>query len=93
MVRKSDQLRNHTHDKCVISGLRGEVAENCALLCYCAASSGNKQKSAVLIPMVRSRFKCESLLYFQSCKRLNGAGPNQKLGPATVHCKICKFLG
>jgi len=29
--------------------------------------------------MVKSRFKCESVLYFQSCKLLYGAAPNEKL--------------
>jgi len=33
-VHKFDHLRNHTHGKCVISGLRSEVAENCDLLDY-----------------------------------------------------------
>jgi len=33
-VRKFDQLRNHTYGKCVNSGLRREVVENCVLLVY-----------------------------------------------------------
>jgi hypothetical protein len=32
---------SNAHYLCVISGFRGEVDENCAVLCYYVASNGN----------------------------------------------------
>jgi hypothetical protein len=34
-------LHRIARSSCVISGFRREVAENCALLCYCTESTGN----------------------------------------------------